>query len=98
MALQHGETGTDDLLKCYANTPYAKLFKATQQLTDFFKPFLDAFSPNDALAYYGRGRAYGRKGDLDNALSDVMEAIRLNPQFADAYRCRGKYYNGKYGE
>jgi hypothetical protein len=44
MALQHGQIGDDDLLKCYANTPFAKLFQATQELTGFFKPFLDALS------------------------------------------------------
>ena len=42
MALQHGETGNDDLLKCYANTPFAKLFRATEGLAAYFKPFLDA--------------------------------------------------------
>ena len=41
MALQHGQTGDDDLLKCYANTPFGKLFRATQELTAYFKPFLE---------------------------------------------------------
>ena len=44
MALQHGETGDDDLLKCYANTPFANLFRATQELAGYYKPFLDALS------------------------------------------------------
>jgi hypothetical protein len=44
MALQHGQTGDDDLLRCYANTPFAKLFRATQELAEYYKPFLDAIS------------------------------------------------------
>ena len=42
MALQHGETGSDTLLKCYANMPFPRLFSATRELEQFFKPFLEA--------------------------------------------------------
>ena len=41
MCLQHGEIGEDDLLKCYANVPFKKLFEATRQLEQKFRPFLD---------------------------------------------------------
>lgn len=41
LALQHGKLGEDDLLKCYANHPYARLFIATRELEAHFKPFLD---------------------------------------------------------
>ena len=48
MSLQHGETGNDDLLKCYANTPFAKLFRATREIEQHFKPFLEALmAPTD---------------------------------------------------
>jgi hypothetical protein len=42
MCLQHGEVGEDDLLKCYANVPFKKLFDATKQLQEKFRPFLDS--------------------------------------------------------
>ena len=43
LCLQHGKPDTDDdLLRCYANQPYAKLFRATRELETYFTPFLDA--------------------------------------------------------
>ena len=41
LALQHGSYGEDDLLKCYANSPYRQLFEATRELHSHFKPMLD---------------------------------------------------------
>ena len=41
MALQHGKNKSDNLLDCYANIPFRKLFKATKELEMRFKPFLD---------------------------------------------------------
>jgi hypothetical protein len=42
ICLQHGRTSDDDLLRCYANVPFGKLFTATRELTELFRPFLDA--------------------------------------------------------
>jgi hypothetical protein len=42
LALQHGKLSTDDLLDCYANLPFPRLFEATRELHAKFKPFLDA--------------------------------------------------------
>jgi hypothetical protein len=41
IALQHGKNKYDNLLDCYANIPFRKLFKATKELEARFKPFLD---------------------------------------------------------
>jgi hypothetical protein len=41
MCLQHGENKYDDLLDCYANVPFRKLFQATKEIEERFKPFLD---------------------------------------------------------
>ena len=49
LALQHGKLSDDDLLKCYANLPYKKLFQATRELRDMFAPFLSALSPKVSL-------------------------------------------------
>jgi len=42
LALQHGKLSSDDLLDCYANLPFRKLFEATRELRTMLKPFLDA--------------------------------------------------------
>lgn len=44
LALQHGSLGEDQLLKCYANLPFRKLFDATKELMDHFRPMLDALN------------------------------------------------------
>ncbi len=41
ICLQHGQPSDDDLLKCYANVPFKRLFDATRQLENEFRPFLD---------------------------------------------------------
>jgi hypothetical protein len=46
MCLQHGQIGEDELLKCYANVPFKKLFEATRQLEQMFRPLLDAIQPD----------------------------------------------------
>jgi tetratricopeptide (TPR) repeat protein len=47
------------------------------------------------LAYADRGFAYRNKGDLDRAIADDSEAIRLNPKFVLAYNDRGRAYLAK---
>lgn len=42
LALQHGSLGEDQLLKCYANLPFKRLFEATTKLRSHFRPMLDA--------------------------------------------------------
>jgi len=41
LCLHHGTIGDDKLLDRYANRPYKKLFNATRELREHFKPFLD---------------------------------------------------------
>jgi ribosomal protein S17E len=42
MALQHGELTNDTLLQCYTNKPFGKLFEATRELREYFRPMLEA--------------------------------------------------------
>ena len=45
--------------------------------------------------YRNRGWAYIDQGDYDKAIAEFGEAIRLNPNDANAYRGRGTAYSGK---
>lgn len=49
--------------------------------------------PGNAAAYFGRGTAYSRLGEIDKAMADYTEAIRLAPNDAGAYARRGLSYN-----
>jgi tetratricopeptide (TPR) repeat protein len=45
-----------------------------------------------ALAYSSRCVAWYYKGDLDRAIADCNEAIRLDPKYASNYQNRGYSY------
>lgn len=42
ICLHHKTPSDDNLLKCYANVPYRKVFEATKELHGYFQPMLDA--------------------------------------------------------
>ena len=44
------------------------------------------------MAYNNRGFTYGKKGQVDRAISDFNKAIELNPKLAMAYNNRGLVY------
>jgi tetratricopeptide (TPR) repeat protein len=48
-----------------------------------------------AWAYVKRGNAYSDKGDLDHAIADYNDAIRLDPKSGLAYVMRGNAYYDK---
>jgi tetratricopeptide (TPR) repeat protein len=48
-----------------------------------------------AIAYNNRGFVWQDKGDLDRAIADYNEAIRLDPKQANAYRNRGNAWREK---
>src|SRR4051812_59470 len=52
-------------------------------------------NPNDASAYFNRGKFWDAKGDFDRAIADYSEAIRLDPKYAAAYNNRGLAWNDK---
>jgi tetratricopeptide (TPR) repeat protein len=45
--------------------------------------------------FYGRGSAYQGKGDLERAIADFTEAIRLQPRHAIAYASRATAYEAR---
>jgi tetratricopeptide (TPR) repeat protein len=48
-----------------------------------------------AVNYVNRGANYSIKGDLDAAMADYNEAIRLSPNFSNAFTHRGNLYADK---
>jgi tetratricopeptide (TPR) repeat protein len=56
---------------------------------------IEASDGNGAYSYANRGAAYAAKGDLDHAIADFDDAIRLDPKFAGAYFNRGSAYQVK---
>jgi len=51
--------------------------------------------PNGAVAYIGRGTAWGMKGELDKAIADLDQAIRLDPKLDMAWANRGTAWLAK---
>jgi len=49
---------------------------------------------SNASEYVERGRICEKQGDIDNAFANYTEAIRLDPNYADAYCCRSSVYRG----
>jgi tetratricopeptide (TPR) repeat protein len=54
--------------------------------------FLD---PQNDGAFVNRGIAYRRIGDVERAIRDYDEAIRLNPRAADAFNNRGNAFRAR---
>lgn len=50
---------------------------------------------DQAVAFTTRGTAYYRKRDLDRAIADYSEAIRLDPNYALPFANRGRMYVAK---
>jgi tetratricopeptide (TPR) repeat protein len=50
---------------------------------------------NRAVAFYNRGGIYKERKDNDRAISDYSEAIKLDPQYVNAYLNRGIAYDSK---
>ena len=48
--------------------------------------------PTIAEHYFNRGSAKIAKSDMDGALADFTQAIKVLPLYVDAYNCRGRTY------
>jgi tetratricopeptide (TPR) repeat protein len=48
-----------------------------------------------ARAYFNRGRAWSDQGQYDRAMPDFDEAIRLDPDYPDAFNSRGVTWAGE---
>ena len=52
-------------------------------------------NPDIVEAYYQRGNAYQDKGELDLAIDDYNQALKLDPRLVEAYNNRGITYSRK---
>ena len=43
------------------------------------------YSPNNVLVYYNRAGVYAQLGEIEKAAEDYTSAIKLYPDFANAY-------------
>ena len=46
-------------------------------------------------ALLARGAAYQRRDDIDRAIVDYSDALRIDPKLADIFNTRGELYRGK---
>ena len=64
---------------------------------ELFKQFFDSnrSTNNLSVAYNNRGVTYSSKGELDRAIADYDESIRLDPKEAVTYKNRGQTHQRK---
>lgn len=73
-----------DWSNCTAADPHRKIAGCTRILQD-----RGEIAKSRAIAYYNRGLAHYAKGDIDRAIADYNEALRLDPNYASAFENRG---------
>ena len=81
---------TDDQQRCSAPDPDLSISGCTAMIQSGHETQQDL-----AKDFSNRGTAYGRKGQLDRAIEDFDQAIRLNPNYAAAFNNRGSAYSAK---
>lgn len=59
-----------------------------QQAFDFYTSKINSQSRN-AAAWCARGAVLQEKGELEKAIRDLDQAIKIDPTFADAFTARG---------
>ena len=80
---------------------YAKCVKGTGDLNLYIDYCTRAAESGDlsnehmASILYSRGWRYGAKGEYDRAIADLDQAIRLKPDYNQAFRDRGRVYHIK---
>lgn len=82
-----GPAAADEARVCYLETGDVAITACTRAI--------QGRQGKPAINYNNRGNAYLKKGDLDLAMADYNEALRLDPNYAFAYHNRGLVYGRK---
>jgi tetratricopeptide (TPR) repeat protein len=64
------------------------------EATDYFAKRIEA-NPADSFAYFARAESFLHKKELDKALKDLAEAVRLDPNHNDVRNVYGAVYAAK---
>ena len=96
------QTLAEQLIQQYPDLPYGYVFLGGLALRQkdysnaivYFRKAIELApdGPDNAEAYSNRGNAYQLKGELDLAISDYNQALKLYPTFGRAYNNRGRAY------
>jgi len=86
--------GADDLQACYRANDNGDYDKAIALCTSAVESG-DLSSNDQAHALNDRGNAYNTQGDFDRAIASYDDAIRLAPDYPEAYYDRATAYDGK---
>ena len=87
MLVVAGPAAADDALRCSREAGDVKIAACTRAI--------NSGAGRPSINYNNRGDAYRKKGDMDRAIADLTEAIRLDPKYANAYDNRGLAYRDK---
>ena len=81
-AKRRAEKEAENLILAYWDDEYL------ERQVELFSESL-TLNPRDGIVYLNRGIAYDAQGDMERALADFEQAIRLCPKRAEAYNNRG---------
>src|SRR4029077_14037182 len=90
MLVVAGPATADDALRCSREAGDVAIAACTRAINSGA-----GRSSTKSISYENRGNAYHDKGDMDRAIADYTEAIRLDPKNVNAYGHRGVTYRDK---
>lgn len=90
--IDHGKVAGSDLERAYKDRGciHESLAEDTLAIADYSKAV--TLNPNDAEAYFIRGRTYGNARRYTQALADYDAALRLAPDDSETYYRRGHLF------
>ena len=84
MLVVAGSAAADDAMLCTSETGDVAIAACTRAI--------NSGAGRPSINYNSRGEAYHGEGDMDRAIADYTEALRLDPKYTFAYYNRGDAY------